>query len=47
MTTILPRTAREVRLSVVPDGLPAPEHFAVVQTPLPVPGAGQVLVRSQ
>ncbi|MET9604982.1 NADP-dependent oxidoreductase [Streptomyces sp. NPDC006512] len=44
--TVLPRTGREVRLAAVPDGLPAPEHFAVVETPLPEPEPGQVLVRN-
>jgi NADPH-dependent curcumin reductase CurA len=44
---VLPRTAREVRLAAVPDGLPRPEDFTVVQTPLPVPGEGEVLVRNR
>lgn len=43
----LPRTAHEVRLTAAPDGLPAPEHFALVETPLPEPGPGQVLVRNR
>ncbi|WP_055589020.1 MDR family NADP-dependent oxidoreductase [Peterkaempfera griseoplana] len=47
MTSALPRTAREVRLAAMPGGLPSPEHFAVVETPLPVPGPGQVLVRNR
>ncbi|MFF3754860.1 MDR family NADP-dependent oxidoreductase [Streptomyces sp. NPDC002018] len=47
MTTSLPGTTREVRLTAVPAGLPAPEHFAVVETPLPEPGADQVLVRNR
>ncbi|MFE1480325.1 MDR family NADP-dependent oxidoreductase [Streptomyces fimicarius] len=42
-----PRTARDVRLTSVPEGLPAPENFAVVEAPLPAPGAGQVLVRNR
>lgn len=47
MTAALPRTAREVRLASVPEGLPAQEHFAVVETPLPVPGTGHVLVANR
>lgn len=43
----LPRTSREVRLARLPDGLPRPEHFEIVETPLPVPEAGQVLVRNR
>ncbi|MFE1959344.1 MDR family NADP-dependent oxidoreductase [Streptomyces sp. NPDC059479] len=52
MTTALPSTAREVRLAATPEGLPGPEHFAVVETPLPAPGTGHpgtghVLVRNR
>ncbi|WP_405780175.1 NADP-dependent oxidoreductase [Streptomyces sp. NBC_01378] len=47
MTATLPRTTREVRLAAIPDGLPTQEHFAVVETPLPEPGTGQVLVRNR
>ncbi|MFJ1601914.1 MDR family NADP-dependent oxidoreductase [Streptomyces sp. NPDC088253] len=47
MTAALPRTAREVRLTAVPGGLPAREHFAVVETPLLEPQAGQVLLRNR
>ncbi|MEV7677835.1 NADP-dependent oxidoreductase [Streptomyces sp. NPDC088341] len=47
MTAALPRTAREVRLAATPEGLPAPEHFAVVETPLPEPGSDHVLVRNR
>ncbi|WP_328915167.1 MULTISPECIES: MDR family NADP-dependent oxidoreductase [unclassified Streptomyces] len=43
----LPRTVREVQLVAVPEGLPAPEHFAVVETPLPEAGPGHVLVRNR
>lgn len=39
--------SREVRLAVVPDGLPRPEHFVVVDVPAPVAGPGQVLVRNR
>ncbi|MFJ9948617.1 MDR family NADP-dependent oxidoreductase [Kitasatospora sp. NPDC091207] len=42
-----PTTAREVRLTAAPGGLPAPEHFALVETPLPAPGPGQILVRNR
>lgn len=49
MTTAhaLPRTAREVRLATVPDGLPRPDDFAVTDAPLPEPGPGHVLVRNR
>ncbi|MFF1370411.1 MDR family NADP-dependent oxidoreductase [Streptomyces virginiae] len=47
MTTALPRTAREVRLAAVPEGLPAPQHLTVVTTRLPEPGPGQLLVRNR
>ncbi|MET7308457.1 MDR family NADP-dependent oxidoreductase [Streptomyces sp. NPDC005134] len=43
----LPRTSREVQLLAVPEGLPRPEHFRVVRTPLPQPGEGEVLVRNR
>ncbi|MEO3973686.1 NADP-dependent oxidoreductase [Streptomyces sp. CAU 1734] len=46
MSTVLPRTGREVRLARVPEGLPTPHHFAVAETPLPEPRAGHVLVRN-
>ncbi|WP_327043803.1 NADP-dependent oxidoreductase [Microbispora sp. NBC_01189] len=42
-----PGTVREIRLAEVPAGLPGPEHLAVVEVPLPVPGAGEVLVRNR
>ena len=41
------RMSRVVRLTAVPDGLPKPEHFAVVREPVPVPGEGEVLVRNR
>lgn len=41
------KTHREVRLAALPDGLPGPEHFAIVEAPAPVPGPGQVLVRNR
>ncbi|MFI0412212.1 MDR family NADP-dependent oxidoreductase [Actinomadura sp. 3N508] len=43
----MPGTSREVRLAVRPEGLPEPEHFAVVEVPMPVPGDGEVLVRNR
>lgn len=43
----LPRTSREVRLVAVPSGLPKSDDFAVVETPRPVPGPGEVLVRNR
>ncbi|MFJ9340837.1 zinc-binding dehydrogenase [Streptomyces sp. NPDC101733] len=47
MSAPLPRTSREVRLVARPEGLPGPEHFELVETPLPTPGPGQVLVRNR
>ncbi|GIH45298.1 hypothetical protein/2-alkenal reductase [Microbispora rosea] len=47
MPPTLPRTAREIRLAEVPSGLPGPEHLTVSEVPLPVPGAGEVLVRNR
>ena len=41
------RTSREVRLAAVPSGLPKPEDLAVVETPVPVPGPGEALVRNR
>ncbi|SOB79779.1 MDR family NADP-dependent oxidoreductase [Streptomyces sp. 1331.2] len=43
----LPTTARVVRLTADPAGLPAPEDFTVAQEPLPAPGPGDVLVRNR
>ncbi|MFD0692129.1 MDR family NADP-dependent oxidoreductase [Actinomadura fibrosa] len=40
-------TGREVRLAALPDGLPRPEHFTVAETPVPVAGPGQVLLRNR
>ncbi|MEV4459192.1 NADP-dependent oxidoreductase [Microbispora sp. NPDC049633] len=42
-----PRVSREIRLAEVPSGLPGPEHLTVAEVPLPVPGAGEVLVRNR
>ncbi|MEV5507311.1 hypothetical protein [Streptomyces orinoci] len=43
----LPAVCHEIRLAVRPEGLPGPEHFELVRRPLPVPEAGQVLVRNR
>ncbi|RFS81934.1 NADP-dependent oxidoreductase [Actinomadura spongiicola] len=43
----MPGTSHEVRLVVRPEGLPEPDHFAVVEVPMPVPGDGEVLVRNR
>lgn len=43
----MPDTSREIRLAVRPDGLPRPEHFAVVETPVPALKDGEVLVRNR
>lgn len=43
----LSHRSREVRLAAVPDGLPRPEHFVVVEVPVPVAGPDQVLVRNR
>jgi 2-alkenal reductase len=42
----LPTTSREVRLRTRPRGLPDPEDFEVVATPVRAPGPGEVLVRN-
>lgn len=41
------RTSREIRVAVVPAGLPEPADLVVVETPVPVPGPGEVLVRNR
>uniref|UniRef100_A0AAU2JKV4 NADP-dependent oxidoreductase n=1 Tax=Streptomyces sp. NBC_00049 TaxID=2903617 RepID=A0AAU2JKV4_9ACTN len=46
-TAALPRTALEVRLASVPEGLPEPRHFTLARTPLTAPEPGQVLVRNR
>ncbi|RKS78715.1 hypothetical protein BZB76_0143 [Actinomadura pelletieri DSM 43383] len=43
----MPGTSREVQLAVRPEGLPEPDHLAVVEVPMPVPGDGEVLVRNR
>jgi NADPH-dependent curcumin reductase CurA len=38
---------REIHLASRPTGWPTPENFALVETDLPEPGPGQVLIRNQ
>ncbi|MEW2164868.1 NADP-dependent oxidoreductase [Streptomyces sp. NPDC007084] len=47
MTLQPPLTTRQIHLVTEPDGLPGPEHLAVVETPLPAPREGQVVVRNR
>ncbi|MEU8118837.1 NADP-dependent oxidoreductase [Spirillospora sp. NPDC049024] len=42
-----PPTTRVVQLAALPEGLPGPEHFSVVEVPMPVPAEGEVLVRNR
>lgn len=42
----LPPMNRQVLLDSRPDGIPQASHFRIVETPVPVPGPGQVLVRN-
>lgn len=37
---------REIRLAARPRGFPRPEDFELAETPLPEPGAGEILVRN-
>jgi NADPH-dependent curcumin reductase CurA len=39
--------SREIQLAVVPDGLPKPEDFVVVERPMPVADPDEVLVRNR
>ena len=41
------RTSREVRVATTPAGLPESADLTVVETPVPVPGPGDVLVRNR
>lgn len=41
------RRSREVRLAAVPDGLPTAADLALVETEVPAPGPGELLVRNQ
>lgn len=45
--TQIPRVAREVRLAMHAEGLPGPEHFAIVEAPVRAPAAHEVLVRNR
>lgn len=47
MAALLPAATRGIRLVTVPEGLPGPEHFAVVERPPTAPGPGQVLVQGR
>ena len=38
---------RQVLLASRPEGVPQAAHFRIVETPIPVPGPGQVLVRNE
>ncbi|GIE88572.1 MDR family NADP-dependent oxidoreductase [Actinoplanes regularis] len=40
-------TMREIRMAAVPAGLPQVADLTVVETPVPVPGPGEVLVRNR
>jgi NADPH-dependent curcumin reductase CurA len=37
----------QIRLASRPEGRPVPENFAITQAPVPSPGDGQVLIRTQ
>jgi NADPH-dependent curcumin reductase CurA len=37
---------RQVRLKARPSGIPQPEHFEIVEAPVPEPAEGQILVRN-
>jgi NADPH-dependent curcumin reductase CurA len=41
-----PTTATEIRLASRPHGMPALDNFSVVETPIPEPGEGGILVRN-
>jgi len=41
-----PAVNRRITLASRPQGVPAPENFALTQAPVPRPGAGQLLVRN-
>ncbi|MGH3239307.1 MAG: MDR family NADP-dependent oxidoreductase [Spirillospora sp.] len=43
----MPGTSREIQLTTQPVGLPTPEHFTVVATPIPVPEDDGILVRNR
>jgi len=41
----MPETNRQIVLKRRPNGMPVPEDFAIVDSPMPEPGEGQVLLR--
>lgn len=43
----MPETNLQILLKRRPAGAPVPEDFEIVETPVPVPGEGQVLVRAR
>jgi|GEM_PF-985961 len=43
----LPLTSREIKLARRPDHTPGPEHFEIVESPMPRPAAHEVLVRNR
>jgi NADPH-dependent curcumin reductase CurA len=47
MTAEPPHVTRQIRLVTTPEQLPGPEHLAVVETALPAPGPGQVVVHNR
>jgi 2-alkenal reductase len=47
MTVAIAANNREVRLKARPAGLPAPEHFEIVDTAMLAPAADEVLVRNR
>ncbi|MFD3839591.1 MDR family NADP-dependent oxidoreductase [Streptomyces sp. NPDC058642] len=47
MTAEPPSTTREIRLVTAPEQLPGADHLNVVETLLPPPGPGQVVVRNK
>ncbi|MET4698604.1 NADPH-dependent curcumin reductase CurA [Constrictibacter sp. MBR-5] len=44
--TPLPKTVREVRLKSRPQGMPQATDFEIAEVPMPVPGDGQMLIRT-
>lgn len=42
----MPERSREIRLAARPEAEPGPEHFELVEVPVPEPGPGEVLVRN-
>lgn len=46
LPTALPSTCQQVLYAQRPTGIPTPDCFRLVETPLPVPGPGQVMVRN-